>query len=81
MFFKFYNAYLHALENAKDTDNQSELYFDQLGISTLGTAGNSGASATEIPVCIHSAVLQLLLTRRVSYCQPRSSDNKERVNS
>ena len=32
---------IHALENSKDTDNQSELYFDQLEINTLGTAGNT----------------------------------------
>ena len=31
---------IHALENSKDTDNQSEFYFDQLEINTLGTAGN-----------------------------------------
>ena len=32
---------IHALENEKDTDNQSELYFDQLEINTLETAGNT----------------------------------------
>ena len=32
---------IHALENEKDTDNQSELYFDQLEINTLGTVGNT----------------------------------------
>ena len=32
---------IHALENAKDTDNQSELYFDQLEINTRETAGNT----------------------------------------
>ena len=32
---------IHDLENEKDTDNQGELYFDQLEINTLGTAGNT----------------------------------------
>ena len=32
---------IHALENEKDTDNQGGLYFDQLEINTLGTAGNT----------------------------------------
>ena len=32
---------IHALENEKDADNQGELYFDQLEINTLGTAGNT----------------------------------------
>ena len=32
---------IHALENSKDTDNQSELYFDQLEINTLETTGNT----------------------------------------
>ena len=45
---------IHALENLKDTDNQTELYFDKLEINILGTAGNTdgthGASATEMPV-------------------------------
>ena len=33
---------IHALENNKDTDNQSELYFDQLEINSVGTAGSTG---------------------------------------
>ena len=32
---------IHAPENSKETDNQSELYFDQLEINTLGTACNT----------------------------------------
>ena len=32
---------IHVFENSKDTDNQNELYFDQIEINTLGTAGNT----------------------------------------
>ena len=30
---------MHAIENSENNDNQSEHYFDQLAINTLGTAG------------------------------------------
>ena len=55
----------HALENSKDTDNQSELYFDQLEITTLGTAGNTDGTQALVqlkcqsPQCTNQLICKL----------------------
>ena len=56
---------IHALENSKDTDNQSELYFDQLDIDTLGTAGNTDGTHALVqlkfqsPQCTNQLICKL----------------------
>ena len=56
---------IHALENEKDTDNQSELYFDQLEINTLGTAGNTEGTQALVqlkfksPQCTNQLICKL----------------------
>ena len=56
---------IHALENEKDTANQSELYFDQLEINTLGTAGNTDGTQALVqlkfqsPQCTNQLICKL----------------------
>ena len=56
---------IHSLENSKDTDNQSELYFDQLEINTLGTDGNTEGTKALVqlkfqsPRCTNQLICQL----------------------
>ena len=56
---------IHALENEKDTDNQSESYFDQLGINTLGTAGYTEGTQELVqlkfqsPTCTNQLICKL----------------------
>ena len=56
---------IHALENSKDTDNQSELYFDLLEINTMWIAGNTDGTQALVqlkfqsPQCTNQLICKL----------------------
>ena len=67
---------IHALENSKDTDNQSELYFDQLEIKTLWTVCNTGGTQALVQLKI-----QVSTVHEPDHLQARHRCRRKRHNA